>query len=77
MSDFCHACAISLHIPDARGASELYCKFCTDEQGNLKSRDDVQRGIAGWLKSWQPGLEETTALDRASHFMKAMPAWAS
>jgi len=65
-----------LGSPEARGPSEIYCRYCSDETGNLKSREEIKRGIAMWLKSWQEGITEEQALERAEHFMRAMPAWA-
>jgi hypothetical protein len=59
-----------------QGPAENYCKFCTDEQGNLKPRNEIKQGCAGWLKSWSPDLDDETALKRAEHYMKAMPEWA-
>ena len=76
MNGFCHSCSAPLNVPDFKGPAENYCKYCTDEQGNLKPRDTVRQGIAEWLKSWQPNLDDATALTRAESFMKAMPAWA-
>ena len=63
-------------MPDFKGPAEDYCKYCTDEQGNLKSRDEIQMGIAEWFKTWHPDLDQVTALARAAHYMNAMPAWA-
>ena len=48
----------------------------TDENGNLKSREEILQGCANWLKSWSPDLDDETALKRAEHYMKAMPEWA-
>ncbi len=76
MEKFCHSCAAPLGIPDFKGPADDYCKYCSDEAGNLKSREEVQNGIAQWLKSWQPGLDDTKAMARAADYMKAMPAWA-
>lgn len=76
MSDHCYACGVSLHLPDFRGPSDLYCKYCADEKGKLKSREAVQHGIAHWLKSWSPGLDDQNAMHRAALYMQAMPAWA-
>ena len=73
---FCHSCTAPLDMPDFKGPAENYCKYCTDESGNLKPRDQIQQGIAQWFKSWQPGLDDGTAMKRAEFFMKAMPAWA-
>jgi hypothetical protein len=63
-------------MPQFKGPAEIYCKYCTDEKGDLKSREEIHKGIAEWLKTWQPELDEETAQARATHFMKAMPAWA-
>lgn len=76
MAKFCHSCTMPLDSPEARGPSKEYCKHCTDEAGNLKPREEVQQGIAMWLRSWQEGITEEQALRRAGRFMQAMPAWA-
>jgi hypothetical protein len=65
-----------LGAPGAKGASDIYCKYCSDEAGNLKPREEIKQGIATWLESWQEGITEEQALKRAEHFMQAMPAWA-
>jgi hypothetical protein len=65
-----------LDIPDFKGPAEDYCRYCTDEKGTLKSRVEIQRGVAEWFKSWQPNLDDEKALARAESYMKAMPAWA-
>ncbi len=76
MQRFCHSCSAPLDMPQFKGSAEDYCKYCTDEEGKLKSRDEIQKGMARHLMSWQPNLDEEKALVRAEHFMKAMPAWA-
>lgn len=76
MTKFCLSCAVPLSMPDMKGPAEDYCKHCTDAQGNLKSREEVKKGFAEWLKTWQPGIDDQTALKRAEHYMLAMPAWA-
>ncbi|MCP3871015.1 MAG: hypothetical protein GY703_23540 [Gammaproteobacteria bacterium] len=75
MSDFCYSCCAPLKDPQFKGPAEDYCQYCTDEKGNLKSKDTVQIGIAQWLQTWQPNLDDATAVKRAEHYMKAMPAW--
>ncbi|RLB01941.1 MAG: hypothetical protein DRG59_13370 [Deltaproteobacteria bacterium] len=75
MAKFCLSCGAPLDNPDFKGPSDDYCKCCTDEKGNLKSREDVRHGIANWLKMWQD-IDDETALRRADYYMKAMPAWA-
>lgn len=76
MSEYCYSCSAPLANPDFKGPAENYCKYCTDEEGNLKSRDEVKMGIVEWLKMWQPDLNQEKAIERAESFMKAMPAWA-
>lgn len=74
---WCQSCTAPLDVSDFKGAAENYCRYCTDEKGNLKPRAEVQQGIAHWLKMLQPGLDDARALKRAAAFMQAMPAWAN
>ena len=76
MDKFCLSCTAPLNMPEFKGPAENFCKYCTDEDGNLKSREEIQKGLAQWFQSWQPDLNEEEALKRAAYFMKAMPAWA-
>jgi hypothetical protein len=76
MKKFCYSCSAPLETSEFKGPAEKYCKYCTDEKGNLKSREEIYEGITGWLKTWQPEIDEVTARERAANFMKAMPAWA-
>lgn len=70
---FCYSCGISLAtVP---GSVAPYCSYCVDQPGVLKSRLTVKAGIAQWLVSWQPGLDETEADRRAENYMQSMPAW--
>jgi len=74
--EYCLSCGMPLNMPDVKGMAEGYCKHCTDEGGKLKSREEIKAGIAQWIKSWQSGISDEQALDRAEHYMKAMPEWA-
>jgi hypothetical protein len=76
MDKFCYACSVPLSMPEFKGPAENYCTFCTDDKGNLRSKEEVKMGIVGWFKTWQPGLTDEKAAVRAASFMKAMPAWA-
>ncbi len=76
MDKFCHSCTAPLNMPEFKGPAENYCKYCTDESGNLKPREVIHKGIADWFKSWQPDLDDQKASKRAADFMNAMPAWA-
>jgi hypothetical protein len=64
-----------LNAPDAKGLSEQYCKHCTDDEGNVKTREEIKEGMAFWIAKWQK-VDHETALKRAEHYMQAMPAWA-
>jgi hypothetical protein len=72
---FCLSCGMPLGAPDAKDMSEQYCGHCTDDDGRVKSRDEIKKGIAMWIMSWQH-VDEPTAMDRAEHYMKSMPEWA-
>jgi Putative zinc ribbon domain len=76
MSENCYSCGAPLAMPEFKGPAEDYCKHCSDEEGNLKSFEEVRMGTAFWLKSWQPDIDEQKAVERAGHYLKAMPAWA-
>ena len=75
MDQHCHSCTAPLS-GDFKGPSEFYCKYCADEQGNLKSRDDIHEGIMHWFMGWQPNITPEIARKRADLFMSALPAWA-
>ena len=75
MSAFCPSCGMPLNAPDAKGLSEKHCKHCTDEKGDLKSREEIKKGMAMWIAKWQH-VDEATAMKRAEHYMHAMPEWA-
>ncbi len=75
-NSYCYSCGVPLEIHDSNGMSEHYCGYCTDRDGNLTPRELVQKGVAEWLKAWQPDLDDTEAMERANHYLKSMPAWA-
>jgi len=72
---WCRSCSISLEDEHNRGISEHFCRFCSDEEGKLKSRSKVQNLIARWFERWQENLNHDEAMRRAGLFMMAMPAW--
>ncbi len=71
----CQSCSASLDDGVHGGVSDHYCRFCSDEQGRLRPREQVQGVIARWLQGWQGGIPEQEAMRRAAVFMQAMPAW--
>ncbi len=72
---FCRSCAMPIDMPNLEGMAEAYCEHCTNEEGELKSREEIKQGIAHWIMGWQH-VDMDTAMERAEHYMKAMPAWA-
>jgi hypothetical protein len=71
---FCQSCSTSLaQFP---GPSPRYCRYCSDEEGHLRPREEVHELIAEWMRHWQEGLSHEESLDRAARFMSTMPAWA-
>ena len=75
-NNYCHSCGVPLEVSGDYSNSEHYCAYCADREGNLAPREQVQRGVAEWLKTWQPNLDDTRAMERAGHYLRSMPAWA-
>ncbi|CDL13611.1 FIG00732711: hypothetical protein [Klebsiella pneumoniae IS46] len=42
-----------MSAPDAQGASDKYCAYCSDSDGNLKSWEEAVSGLAAFLDAWQ------------------------
>jgi hypothetical protein len=76
-SPYCLSCAAPLREEHNRGASDRYCRYCSDEQGHLRPRQDVERILAGWLKGGGDAPAAEEAARRAKLFMESMPAWCS
>ena len=74
-SPYCRSCAAPLEEEHNKGASDRYCRYCSDEQGRLKPRQEVEQILARWLKHGQGDLTSEEATRRARLFMEAMPAW--
>jgi hypothetical protein len=72
---FCQACGMPISDRDANSASEQYCTWCSDADGNLKPWDEAVAGLAEFLDSWQKVGEEESR-KRAKRYLTAMPAWA-
>lgn len=72
---YCYSCGAPL-TSEFAGPKDNFCRYCTDSQGQVKPLDEIRGGIAQWLKSWQPGIDDKTAIARAEHYMKAMVHWA-
>lgn len=75
-SHHCLSCMADLHDEHNAGVSDRYCRYCSDENGRLRPREEVHRILADWLGLMQKPITPEEALERASWYMKAMPAWA-
>jgi len=54
-------------------SADKYCKYCTDEEGNLKSREAVREGMINFYKSQGKSPEEAEQF--VDSYMQEMPAW--
>ncbi len=63
-------------MPFITGPVANYCNQCVDEDGKLKPYEEIYAGVVEWIKMWQPGVTDAQAKERATHYLKAMPAWA-
>ncbi|MFH1448651.1 MAG: zinc ribbon domain-containing protein [Candidatus Micrarchaeota archaeon] len=77
MVDKCESCGMPIMHDDVRGGGKKdnkYCLHCTDEEGNLKSREDVREGmIQHYIRSMAKPRE--AAEEYVDEHMKNMPAW--
>ena len=73
---FCFSCGMPLDGEEAQKASGNHCQYCTDEKGNLKSKEDIAQGMVQFMTGWQPKVSEKEFLRRAYAYMSAMPSWA-
>jgi hypothetical protein len=76
MTNSCYSCGMPFAGEEGQKARGNYCQYCSDEQGNLLPKEQVQQGIAQWLKSWAPEGDNADFQKRAEYYMLAMPAWA-
>jgi hypothetical protein len=72
---FCHSCGLTLEHSEYRSAAETFCRYCADEAGRVRRREEVLAGIASRIRRWQPDVDEATAAAKAAHHMRAMPHW--
>lgn len=73
--NFCHSCLAPLDDEHNVGVSDIYCCYCSDENGNLLPREEVLLIMTEWFMYWQMDLTESEARRRADLYMCSMPAW--
>ncbi|MGZ3749194.1 MAG: zinc ribbon domain-containing protein [Pseudobdellovibrionaceae bacterium] len=73
----CSSCGMPMENQEdfALGNSKSeFCKYCTDENGQLLSFEKILQANAGYFKESQ-GLADQAALKMATDLLKAQPAW--
>ncbi|MFW6287500.1 MAG: zinc ribbon domain-containing protein [bacterium] len=73
---FCHSCGIPISGEAAAKNTDKFCQYCADENGNLKSKEEVKAGLIQWLQGITPDDINADYQKRAEFYMKSMPAWA-
>ncbi len=56
--------------------SKSYCVFCSDENGNLKSYEEVLEGWSNFIIETEK-IEKEAALIKVKEEMASLPAWKS
>lgn len=73
----CESCSMPMVKPEDFGGGKTdspYCCHCCDDQGNLKSFDEVLEGMTN-LAVKMMGSSEEKARHTAMENMKQQPAW--
>lgn len=66
---------ISCGMPIRTEASDKpYCQLCSNEDGTMKSYDDVLAGMTRFMVKTQ-GLDDGAAKMLAAEMMSGLPAW--
>jgi uncharacterized cysteine cluster protein YcgN (CxxCxxCC family) len=56
--------------------TQVYCTYCTDEQGHLKPYNTILQGMTDYIIHSQ-GINNKAALTIAEETLKRLPAWKS
>ena len=73
----CESCGMPMEKAEDYGAADLnnkYCKHCTDENGNLKSREDIREGWVNFVMKSE-NISREQAENKVDEQMTKMPAW--
>jgi hypothetical protein len=75
----CRSCGMPMETLEQHGGANPlnpYCTYCTDELGNLKSYDEVLKGMTDYMLITMK-LEYKSAQLKAREEMIKHPAWKS
>ena len=73
----CESCGMPMTEAEMHGGSKVenpYCCYCCDDQGSLKSREDVHEGMINFYMRHQ-GKPRDEAEKVVDDTMARMPAW--
>jgi len=73
----CMSCGMPMTKPDDFGGGNpenLYCVYCSNPDGSLKSREQVFRGMVNFMMTSQK-MDRETAESAVKERMARMPAW--
>jgi len=76
-SKVCESCGMPMKKAEEHGGGDvenLYCVYCTDKTGKLKSRQKVREGMIRFYMS-QMGKTKKDAEKFVDEQMKKFPAW--
>lgn len=78
MSDAnCISCGMPIRSADEAAAGDInkgFCQHCSNEDGTLKSYDDVLAGMTQFMIRTQ-GIDDSVAKKMAAEMMRKLPAW--
>jgi len=73
----CESCGMPMKKTEEHGGGDInniYCVYCTDKTGKLKSRQEVKEGMIQFYMS-QMGKTKKEAEEFVDKQMKKFPAW--
>lgn len=71
----CESCGMPLapEVAAVGDYAEKFCKYCTDAEGNLKTRQEVRDSMIQFYKS--RGKSQQEAEEYVDAYMSAKPVW--
>jgi hypothetical protein len=70
----CSSCGFPLDDAAAAPGAPEYCRHCVDDQGRLRTYQEVLANNAHWYEQNQ-GLDPEAARRLAAELMATLPAW--
>jgi hypothetical protein len=74
---YCQSCGMPMRTTQEFGGGNpenLYCTYCTDDSGNLKSYEEVFGGMVAFTMQ-NGGVTQSEAEKMAKEGMAKQPAW--